>query len=459
MFVPLRGATPMLSGAFEPINVDPSINMPAPNKRSAQFSGQRSQQRQYGSAGKPSSAPRPESHAVAGNQASVWLHPGREKSLQRQHPWIFSGAVERVDGDPTPGSDVLIRTSEGKPLAVAAYSPRSQICARVWSFDPTQSIDDGFLLDRIQRAIAARSDVSGNGTRLVHAEADGLPGLIVDRYADVLVMQCSTWGMEVKRERIVRLLLEATDARAVFERSDSDTRRLEGLDKRCENLHGNAGSTAIELDEDGVRYLVDVVHGHKTGFYLDQRDHRALIRRLAKGRRVLDCFCYQGGFSLAASAGGATQVLAIDSSEPSLVTARANAAHNNLGTDIEWRNANAFEALREIAAGTEKFDLIVLDPPKLAPTAAHADRAARAYKDANLHALRALAPGGLLATFSCSGGVSPELFQKIVAGAASDAGVQAQIITKLGQPADHPIALSFPESEYLKGLLLRRASW
>ncbi len=388
------------------------------------------------------------------------LAPGRERSLRLRHPWIFSGAVERVEGEPASGDTVTVVAADGTFLARAAYSPSSQIRARVWSFDPQETIDAAFFTQTVARAAAARwslFDTSHTAGRIIHGESDGLPGVIADRYGDVVVLQCLSAGAERWRDVLAAALTGATGVHCVFERSDAEVRALEGLPVRAGAIVG-ALPDVVAIVEDGLNYRVDVVTGQKTGFYLDQRDNRKLIRRHATGRRVLNAFCYTGGFSLAALAGGATSVLSIDSSGDALNMARDNLARNVAldATRAEWIEADVFSELRRLRDAGATFDLILLDPPKFAPTALHAERAARAYKDINLLAFKLLAAGGLLATFSCSGGISAELFQKIVAGAALDAHADAQIIAHLTAGADHPVALNFPEGDYLKGLLIRK---
>jgi 23S rRNA (cytosine1962-C5)-methyltransferase len=329
----------------------------------------------------------------------------------------------------------------------------------VWSFDANQAIDEAFFTKRITAAVGARAallDAEHSGCRLVYGESDGLPGFIADRYGEVTVTQCLTAGAEAWREALVASLREATGCSAIYERSDADVRALEGLDARAGTLTG-AVPSPLRFVEGGLSYRVDVAHGQKTGFFLDQRDNRTRIRALAADRDVLDCFCYTGGFTVAALAGRARSVRSIDSSGAALAIARANVTDNHLPHErVEWRDADVFAELRALRDAGAGFDLVVLDPPKLAPTAQHAPKAARAYKDINLLALKLLRPGGLLATFSCSGGVSAELFQKIVAGAALDARGDASIIGRFTASADHPVALNFPESEYLKGLLVRK---
>ncbi|MGH8690358.1 MAG: class I SAM-dependent rRNA methyltransferase [Burkholderiales bacterium] len=391
---------------------------------------------------------------------SLILKKGRDKSLKRRHPWIFSGAVEKATGKS--GDTVAVRDAAGKVLAHAAYSPKSQIRARVWTFDAAESVDAAFFRNRIQRALALREALPAakhtNALRLVNGESDGLPGLVVDRYADVLVAQFLAAGVERWRDAILDLLMELTGCSAIYERSDAEVRKLEGLEARAGFARGNRNAARCPIIEYGLNFRVDVEQGQKTGFFLDQRENRQRLRALAAGREVLDGFCYTGGFSIAALAGGAQRVTAVESSAPALEVAKENLAANPLdGSRVEFVRGDVFAHLRLLRDRNARFDLIVLDPPKFAPTAALVQKAARAYKDINLWALKLLAPGGLLATFSCSGGVSSELFQSIVAGAALDAGVEAKIIERFTAAADHPVALEFPEGEYLKGLLVLRS--
>ncbi|GAB4122794.1 MAG: class I SAM-dependent methyltransferase [Sideroxydans sp.] len=406
----------------------------------------------------PTSAPRSTTPAT---QSGILLKAGREKSLLRRHPWVFSGAIERINGSYRSGDTVAVRDAAGHFLAWAAYNPDSPIRGRVWSWHESEAIDADFFRRRLTAALAARHALSigqdSNGMRLVHGESDGLPGLIVDQYGDVLVLQLGSAGPERWRDTLADLLQALCSPVCIYERSDSDGRALEGLPKRCGVLRGNLPDK-VEVMEHGLRFAVDVAGGQKTGFYLDQRDNRALTGTLAAGRDVLNCFCYTGGFSLYALRGGAKSVLSIDASEGALALARHNVALNGLDDGrAEWLCADVFAMLRKLRDQNRKFDLIVLDPPKLAPTAAHAEKAARAYKDIALLGFKLLRPGGLLCTYSCSGGISDELFQKIIAGAALDAGVDAQIVRKLHAAPDHPVLLSFPEGAYLKGLILRVA--
>jgi 23S rRNA (cytosine1962-C5)-methyltransferase len=392
---------------------------------------------------------------------SVHLKAGRDKSVKRRHPWIFSGAVERVDGSPGSGESVLVKAA-GQPVAVAAWSPKSQICARVWSFDSSVRVDRDFFQKRVKQAVALRAALPAsrhsNALRLIHGESDGLPGLIVDRYADVLVAQFLSSGAEHWRAVILDALAAETGCEAIYERSDAEVRSLEGLEARTGWARGDRNAARCPIVEHGLHFRIDVAAGQKTGFFLDQRDNRQRVRTLAADREVLDAFCYTGGFAVAALAGGAKHVTAVDSSGPALEVARDNAAANGMdAARASFEEKDVFAYQRELRDQGRSFDLVILDPPKFAPTAAQAKNAARAYKDINLMALKLLRPGGLLATFSCSGGVSAELFQSIVAGAAADAGVDAKILERFGAAADHPVALQFPEGEYLKGLLLVRA--
>jgi 23S rRNA (cytosine1962-C5)-methyltransferase len=385
------------------------------------------------------------------------LKPGREKSLKRRHPWVFSGAVAKVQGKPAAGDTVEVRSAAGAFLAIAAYSPQSQIAARVWDWSERE-IDRAFFNGRIARAVAQRraslDRAATDAYRVLHAESDGLPGVVADRYGDTLVLQLTSAGAERWRETLADALLDATGAARVWERSDAEVRALEGLAPATGPVRGGREPTRVVVSEQGIRFEVDFERGHKTGFYLDQRGNRLRLRELSRGRDVLDGFCYTGGFALSAAAGGARSVFALDSSAEALSLAKANAQLNAL-SGIDWVGGDVFQMLRHLRDQRRAFDLIVLDPPKFAPTAAHAGRAARAYKDINLLAFKLLRPGGLLMTFSCSGGVPADLFQKIVAGAALDAEVDAHIVERLGAGPDHPVALNFPEGEYLKGLICR----
>jgi 23S rRNA (cytosine1962-C5)-methyltransferase len=392
---------------------------------------------------------------------SIRLREGKERSLLRHHPWVFAGSVDRGSADA--GETVRIEAHDGRFLAWAAFSPTSQIRVRAWSFDEAERIDRAFFERRIARAVAlrARLAVASDGVRLVHGEADGLPGLIVDRYGDVLVAQFLSAGTERWKATLVDALLAATGATRLYERSDSGVRGLEGLAPATGWLKGE-GATEVTIREHGWRLTLDVAEGHKTGFYLDQRDNRARFADWVHQfgvQRVLNCYCYTGGFSVAALAGGAAEVTSVDSSAPALERAKAHVALNGFDaarTTFADADVNAF--LRERLKDGTRYDAIVLDPPKFAPTAAHAERAARAYKDINRLALKLLEPGGLLLTFSCSGGVGAELFHKIVAGAAIDAAVDGALLARLEGACDHPTTLVFPEGEYLKGLAILKSA-
>jgi 23S rRNA (cytosine1962-C5)-methyltransferase len=388
---------------------------------------------------------------------SLRLKPGKEKSLLRRHPWVFDGAIATGSGDA--GETVRIESAEGRFLAWAAYSPQSKIRARVWSFDEAQRMDDSFFRAACARAINARSlfDIQSNGLRLIHGESDGLPGLVVDRYDDTLVAQFSSCGSERFKAVIVDALLKQTGLTRLYERSDASVRSLEGLPEATGWLAG-AGNTEVILTEHDWKLSLDVAVGHKTGFYLDQRDSRHKFSQYTRRmgfKRVLNCYSYTGGFTVAALAGGAAHVTSIDSSGPALERAAANVALNGFEAGrTSMMDADVNAALRQFLKDGVTFDAIVLDPPKFAPTAAHAERAARAYKDINRLALMLLAPNGALFTYSCSGGISADLFHKIVAGAGLDAGVDAYITERLGGAPDHPMTVTFPEGEYLKGLVL-----
>ncbi len=389
----------------------------------------------------------------------VRLREGKERSLLRHHPWVFDGAIAKGGADA--GETVRVEAADGRFLAWAAYSPASAIRLRAWSFDENERIARGFFRRRVDAAVEARRAlaIASDGLRLVHGEADGLPGLVVDRYADTLVVQFGAAGVERWREAIADALIAATGCTRLYERSDAAVRALEGLPERVGWLRGD-GPTEVGIHEHGWRLTLDVAHGHKTGYYLDQRDNRALLAALVRRHaawRVLNAYCYTGGFTVAALAGGAQAVTSVDSSAPALARVQAHVAlnaHDRAASEVVEADVNRF--LRASLAEGRRWDAIVLDPPKLAPTAAHAERAARAYKDINRLALQLLAPGGLLLSFSCSGAIGPELFHKIVAGAAADAGVDGHILQRLGAAPDHAGTLAFPEGEYLKGLVLRR---
>ncbi len=394
-----------------------------------------------------------------GGMKTLRLKDGKERSLQRGHPWLFESAIAKGGGDA--GETVRVESHDGQFLAWAAFSPASKIRARVWSFDEAQRVDAAFFAAAVQRAVRARArfDVQSDGVRLVHGESDGLPGLIVDRYGDTLVAQFLSAGAERWKKVLADALLAETGLRRLYERSDTNARTLEGLAETSGWLRGD-GPTELELREHDWRLGLSISEGHKTGFYLDQRDSRKKFadhtRRLGFDR-VLNCYCYTGGFTVAALAGGAGHVTSIDSSGPALQRAAANVALNGFAAErASFLDADVNASLRQFGQQGQQFDAIVLDPPKFAPTVAHAERAARAYKDINRLAFKLLAPGGVLFTYSCSGGISADLFHKIVASAGSDAGVDGYITERLGGAPDHPMTLNFPEGEYLKGLVVMR---
>jgi len=420
--------------------------------------------------------------------STLLLKDGRERPIHNRHPWVFSGAIERLTGEARPGDLVTVADHRGTPLATAYYNPRSQIQARILSWDPAEPVDHDFWLRRLRRAIDARamlgfgasperrvSDEEGKSTtdvlpdsaapaaattayRLVNAESDLLPGLVVDRYGDYVVMQCLTLGIDRRKGMLTNRLVELLQPAGILERSDADVRAKEGLRPLVEMRHGQAPPPELTVYENGHRFLVDVWKGHKTGFYLDQRDNRATIGdpMLLAGREVLNVFAYTGAFGVYAAAAGAGRVIQVDSSAPALEVAERNMALNGFARpDDEYIAGDAFEVLRYYREEGRQFDVVVLDPPKFAYNQSQVERACRGYKDLNWLALRLLRPGGLLATFSCSGLVGADLFQKVVFGAAVDAGRDVQILRPLAQAADHPVLLAFPESAYLKGLLCR----
>jgi 23S rRNA (cytosine1962-C5)-methyltransferase len=369
--------------------------------------------------------------------------------------------MQDIPGPAGLGETVKILTASGEFLAWGAFSPQSKIRVRIWSWQPDVEINRGFFEQRLQQAISLREDLqlakTTNAFRLVHAESDGLPGLIVDKYGDLLVVQFLSSGSEYWRKVLIQLLVEKLQPRCIYERSDADVRHLEGLPVRCGLLYGSDTGNLQSIDENGISLLVDFRNGHKTGLYLDQRANRKRLRSYVSHKDVLDCFSYTGGFMLHALAAEANSVLGIDSSAEAIALAGQNLQKNDLPAEkADWIEGDVFQVLRSLRDQDRSFDAIVLDPPKFAPTALQADRAARGYKDINLLAFKLLKPGGYLFTFSCSGGISLDLFQKIVASAALDAQTDAQILEVLHQDMDHPVALNFPEGEYLKGLITRR---
>lgn len=389
---------------------------------------------------------------------TIRLKPGKERSLARRHPWVFESGIARGGADP--GETVRIEADDGQFLAWAAFSPKSKIRARVWSFDSSQRIDAAFLTDRVARAVQARAgfDIASDAMRLVHGESDGLPGLVVDRYGDTLVAQFGSAGVERWKTVIADALLSVTGLNKLYERSDTSGRGLEGLPETKGWLRGS-GAVDLVLAEHDWQLGLNIAEGHKTGFYLDQRDSRKRFadytRRLGF-EQVLNCYCYTGGFSVAALQAGAGHVTSIDSSALALQQAAANVARNGIAPErASFVDADVNASLRRFVEQGRRFDAIVLDPPKFAPTVVHAERAARAYKDINRLAFKLLKPGAVLFTFSCSGGISADLFHKIVASAGIDAGVDGYIHERLGGAPDHPMTICFPEGEYLKGLVVK----
>jgi 23S rRNA (cytosine1962-C5)-methyltransferase len=390
---------------------------------------------------------------------TIRLRAGKERSLLRRHPWIFESAIARGAADA--GETVRVESHEGQFLAWAAFSPVSKIRARVWSFDEAQRIDATFFHLACAKAVSARArfDIQSDAVRLVHGESDGLPGLIVDRYGDTLVAQFLSAGAERWKAVLVDALLAATGLSRLYERSDASGREREGLPLVSGWLRGE-GPVELVLREHDWQLALNIATGHKTGFYLDQRDSRkkfADYTRRLKFERVLNCYCYTGGFTVAALTGGAAHVTSIDSSAPALQQAGANVALNGFeASRATFMDADVNATLRQLGAQGQTFDAIVLDPPKFAPTVTHAERAARAYKDINRLACKILSPGGVLFTYSCSGGISADLFHKIVASAAIDAQLDGYIVERLGGAPDHPMTINFPEGEYLKGLVVMR---
>jgi 23S rRNA (cytosine1962-C5)-methyltransferase len=394
-------------------------------------------------------------------ESAVILERNRAGPVNQRHPWIYSGAVARVAGDPADGDIVEVRDAGNNWLARGYINRRSQIAVRLLTWRQDERVDADFWRRRLERATAARqvlaSDPTTDAYRLVHAESDYLPGLIVDRYGDWLVAQFLTLGVERWKDELVRLLVGLLDGvQGVYERSDVDVREKEGLAQRTGLLWGQEPPQEIEIVENGCHFLVDVRQGHKTGFYLDQRENRVWLPAFCVGAEVLDAFSYVGGFGVYAVAGGPKGVTLVDESAAALERAQRNFALNGFGSvDVEYVEGNVFSVLRGYRTQERRFDVVVLDPPKFAHGGREVKRAARAYKDVNLLAFQLLRPGGVLFTFSCSGAVSADLFQKIVFGAALDARRDAQIVSHLAQGVDHPVALTFPEGAYLKGLICR----
>lgn len=389
---------------------------------------------------------------------SVILKPSREASLLRRHPWIFSGAIDEVKGNPASGDTVDVFSAKGQWLARGAFSPQSQIRVRVWTFDEAEKIDKDFFRNRLLRAIRFREEICplGSACRLVYGESDGLPGLIADRYKSFSVVQFLSAGAERWKMQIVSLLDDLHPSEGIYERSDADVRQKEGLPLQQGVLSGSEPPMLIEIEEGGCKFLVDVRKGHKTGFYLDQRDNRALVAAVARGKEILNCFSYTGAFAVAALKAGAENVINVDASAGALHLAAMNCQLNGLKlSQMQNVEGDVFAVLRKYRSEDRKFDVVILDPPRFAESVKHRERAARGYKDINMLAFQIIKPGGLLFTFSCSGILEETLFQKIVSDAALDAGRDAAIIHRMSQAADHPAALNFPEATYLKGFLCK----
>jgi len=391
---------------------------------------------------------------------TVVLKRKRTRPVQQRHPWVFSGAIERIEGEVADGDVVEVRDVGGNWLARGTLNRRSQIVVRLLTWQQDEPVDSAFWRCRLERAISARqslaSDPDTTAYRLVHAESDYLPGLVIDRYGEWVIVQFLTLGVERHRDEIVAALVGLLAPRGVYERSDVDVRAKEGLPERVDPLWGEEPPELVEVLENGHRFLVDVRQGHKTGFYLDQRENRARLPAYSDGGDVLDVFAYTGGFAVYAAGGRASSVTLVESSAPVLDLARRNLALNGSPPDsVECVEGDVFSVLRGYRAQDRRFDVVVVDPPKFAHSEREVKRAARAYKDVNLLAFRLLRPGATLFTCSCSGSVSADLFQKIVFGAAVDAEQEAQIVGYLAQGADHPVALTFPQGAYLKGLICR----
>ena len=391
--------------------------------------------------------------------SSIVLKPGRERAIRNRHPWIFSGAI--AQSAPPHADEVDVYSDDGQWQARALWSPHSQIRARVLTWHPEERIDTLFFHQRISQALELRMRLpaytDANAMRIVHGESDGVPGLIVDRYGDYVVVQLLSNGVDRRRQLIIDVLVDLLRPTGIIDRSDADMRALEGLAPSAGVLWGSAPDAPITVTHPtGLRETVDLTGGQKTGGYLDQVINRVSLAAYAEGADVLDCFCYNGGFSVALARGGAASVVAVDSSAPALAASQHDMALNAVqATSHEIVEADVFKLLRVYRDQERRFDMIVLDPPKFAHSQAQVERATHGYKDINLLALKLLRPGGILATYSCSGLVSADLFQKVIFGAAIDAQRDVQIIERHTQAPDHPVLLSFPEGEYLKGLVCR----
>ena len=388
------------------------------------------------------------------------LKKGREKSLLRKHPWVFSGAIHQTDKNIHSGETVEVLSADNRLLGQGSYSPHSQIRVRMWTFGSDESFNKHFFRDRIEAAVRQRNNIGipkqTNAYRIIAAEADGLPGLIVDRYNDILVCQFLSAGMEFNKSSVIDTLHSLPNVKTIYERSDVEVRNKEGLKPQKGVLLGKEPADLVEIEEQGIQFHVDIKNGHKTGFYLDQRDNRLLVQSYSAGKHVLNCFAYTGGFGIAALTGGAAHVTNVEDIAGPIELIKKNLELNRIDkqkcTNIK---ADVFQLLRQYEKEKRTFDLIILDPPKFAESQSHMNQAARGYKDINLLAFKILKPGGLLFTFSCSGLMKMDLFQKIVSDAAIDSGRAAQIIRWLGQSLDHPVKLHIPETSYLKGLCIK----
>ncbi|RZF59468.1 class I SAM-dependent rRNA methyltransferase [Sphingobacterium corticibacterium] len=389
----------------------------------------------------------------------VILHKGKEKAAWQLHPWIFSGAIKTVDGKPTNGTVVKVFNVDKEFVAYGVYNAHSRVAVRLLEWNQEFPIDERWWRHRIQRAVALRTHLltdQNDTVRLVFAEADFLPGLIVDKYGDFLSVQIHSSGIEAVKTIIVDELVQLLQPKGIYERSDLNARQHEGLPDANGLLYGEKPSDFVDVIENGIRYQINIIEGQKSGFYCDQRDNRSLTAQYVKGKRVLDCFCYTGGFTLNALKSGASAVVSVDSSALAIETLQKNLVFNKLDAAVHSTvQADVNKYLRQLGEEGEKFDVIILDPPKYAPSRSALDKAARAYKDLNRRALLLLESGGLLATFSCSGAMDIDTFKQVVAWAALDAAKEIQFIRQFSQPEDHPVRASFPEGEYLKGLLVR----
>ncbi|WP_337264048.1 MULTISPECIES: 23S rRNA (cytosine(1962)-C(5))-methyltransferase RlmI [unclassified Serratia (in: enterobacteria)] len=390
----------------------------------------------------------------------LYLTKGREKSLLRRHPWVFSGAVQRIEGKALSGETIDILDSQGKWLARGAYSPESQIRARVWTFQHDEEIDIAFFIRRLQQAqnwrdwVAKRDGL--DGYRLIAGESDGMPGITIDRFQNFLVLQLLSAGAEYQRAALISALQHCYPECAIYDRSDVAVRKKEGLPLAQGQILGDLPPALLPITEHGMKLLVDIQQGHKTGFYLDQRDSRLAARNYSAGRRVLNCFSYTGAFAVAALMGGCTQVISVDTSQAALDIAKQNVELNQLDlSKAEFVRNDVFQLLRNYRTQGEKFDLIIMDPPKFVENKNQLASACRGYKDINMLALQLLNPGGILLSFSCSGLMPTDLFQKILADAAVDAGRDVQFIEQFRQAADHPVIATYPEGLYLKGFACR----